>query len=74
MTDTPSVEKLTSDQRKALPASAFALPGRRYPIPDAAHARNALSRASEMRKKGLLTKKEYDTVVAKAHAVLGKDK
>jgi hypothetical protein len=32
--------------RKALPTSSFAGPGRTYPIPDAAHARNALARAS----------------------------
>lgn len=69
----PSVEKLTTAERNALPASAFALPGRRYPIPDASHARNALARASEMFKKGLLTKKEHDTVVRKAQAVLDKE-
>lgn len=39
--------KLTSRGRKALPESAFALPGRRYPIHDASHARNALARAAQ---------------------------
>lgn len=44
-------------QRKALPKSSFALPGRgegpsgkgagSYPIPDASHARNALARVSQ---------------------------
>lgn len=38
--------KLTTKQRKSLPASAFAGPKRSYPIPDPAHARAALSRAS----------------------------
>ena len=38
---------LTTETRKKLPDSTFALPGRRYPIPDASHARNALSRVSE---------------------------
>ena len=38
--------KLTSKRRNALPASDFALPGRRYPIEDKAHARNALARVS----------------------------
>ena len=39
--------KLTSAGRAALPTKTFALPGqRKYPIPDASHARNALSRAS----------------------------
>jgi hypothetical protein len=30
-----------------LPASDFALPGGRYPIEDASHARNALARAAQ---------------------------
>jgi hypothetical protein len=38
--------KLSSRQRNALPAKDFALPGGRYPIPDASHARNALARVS----------------------------
>lgn len=45
--------KLTSKQRKALPRKDFAVPSKRkggkggYPIPDKAHARNALSRVSQ---------------------------
>ena len=39
--------KLTTATRKRLPVGKFALPGRRYPIEDAAHARNALSRVSQ---------------------------
>lgn len=38
---------LTAKTRNALPSSSFALPGRRYPIHDAAHARNALSRVAQ---------------------------
>jgi hypothetical protein len=38
---------LTSKERKALPARSFALSGRRYPIEDASHARNALARVSQ---------------------------
>jgi hypothetical protein len=38
---------LSTRQRKALPASTFALPGRRYPIPDRSHAQNALARVSQ---------------------------
>lgn len=48
--------KLSSNQRQSLPSSDFALPGQgtgssgkgpgSYPIPDASHARNALSRVS----------------------------
>lgn len=39
--------KLTAATRNAIPTSKFALGGRRYPIEDAAHARNALSRVSQ---------------------------
>lgn len=38
---------LTTKTRKALPAGAFALPNRRYPIHDKAHARNALARVAQ---------------------------
>jgi hypothetical protein len=40
--------KLTTDERKKLPDSTFALPAERaYPIPDQSHAQNALSRVSQ---------------------------
>lgn len=39
--------KLTAASRKKIKGSSFALPGRRYPIEDASHARNALSRVSQ---------------------------
>jgi hypothetical protein len=39
--------ELTARRRKNLPDSAFALPGRRYPIHDRAHARNALARVAQ---------------------------
>lgn len=38
---------LTTAARKALASSDFALPGRRYPIHNEAHARNALARVSQ---------------------------
>jgi hypothetical protein len=38
---------LTAAMRHKIPASKFALPGGRYPIPDKAHARNALARVSQ---------------------------
>lgn len=37
---------LTTDERSNLPETAFAMPGRRYPIHNASHARNALARAA----------------------------
>jgi|WetSurMetagenome_2_1015567.scaffolds.fasta_scaffold244828_3 hypothetical protein len=39
--------KLTYKRRQKLPGKSFALKGRRYPIEDAAHARNALARVSQ---------------------------
>ena len=39
--------KLTAKGRKQIAPKNFALPGRRYPIEDASHARNALARVSQ---------------------------
>lgn len=39
--------RLSAAQRKAMPSGEFALPGGRYPINDANHARNALARVSQ---------------------------
>ena len=39
--------KLTTQERKDIPTEEFALPGRRYPIHDRAHARNALARVAQ---------------------------
>lgn len=39
--------RLTSKGRKKIKGSNFALPGRRYPVHDRSHARNALSRVSQ---------------------------
>jgi hypothetical protein len=39
--------KLTAKERDELPDSAFALAGRKYPIHDEEHARDALARVSE---------------------------
>lgn len=38
---------MTAVARRALPDSAFAGPGRSYPINNASHARNALARAAQ---------------------------
>jgi hypothetical protein len=37
---------LTAKTRNEIPAKEFGLGGRRYPIPDKSHARNALARVS----------------------------
>ena len=41
------MSKLTAAKRKAIPSKDFAGPDRSYPINDASHARNALSRVSQ---------------------------
>ena len=38
---------LSSKQREKMPQKQYALPGKRYPINDASHARNALARVSQ---------------------------
>lgn len=55
--------KLTAATRKKLSGKVFALPGRRYPIEDASHARNALARASAN-----ATPAEQETIKRKVHA------
>lgn len=39
--------KLTTNARKRIKKSNFALPGRKYPVEDLAHARNALARVAQ---------------------------
>jgi hypothetical protein len=55
--------ELSTEAREELPKKEFALPGGRYPIPDAAHARNALARVSQHG-----TPDEKATVRAKVHS------
>lgn len=62
--------KLTAKQREELPDSKYALPGHKYPIEDAAHARNAKARAAQQVKAGNLSKAEEKKVDAKADRVL----
>jgi hypothetical protein len=64
--------KLSSKARKKLPKSAFAGPGRSYPVPDKSHAANAKARASQMVKRGKLSKAAAAKIDAKANKVLGK--
>ena len=65
--------KLTAAQRRALPKSDFAVPSKApgpgsYPMPDAAHAKNAKARASQFA--GASVKKRVD---AKANKKLHKN-
>lgn len=62
--------RLTAAQRRRIPSSSFALSGRRYPVHNCSHARNALSRASMSYHRGNLTRKEHATVVRRARAAM----
>jgi len=61
---------LTSKSRKALSTSQFALPGRRFPVYDKAHAADAKARAAEMFNKGKLSAAQKATVDAAANRKL----
>jgi hypothetical protein len=66
--------KLTSTKRNALPAGKFAGPGRTYPVPDANHAANAKSRASQQLSAGNISASTKAKIDAKANKVIGKGK
>jgi hypothetical protein len=65
--------KLTTSNKKAEPKGDFGLPEeRKYPMPDASHARNAKARASQMKRQGKLTGADKKKIDAKADRILGK--
>jgi hypothetical protein len=65
--------ELKASIRNGLPDSAFGLQrARKYPMPDRSHAANAKARASQMVKKGRLSKGAEKKIDAKANRVLGK--
>jgi hypothetical protein len=77
--------KLTAKQREKLPAKAFGLPERarskkarkesgNYPMPDRDHAISAIRRSERERRRGNLTKDEFDRINRKARKILRKKK
>ena len=63
--------KLTTAKKKAEPKTEFGLPEqRKYPMPDASHARNAKARASQMEHQGKLSAADKKKIDAKADRVL----
>jgi hypothetical protein len=65
--------KITTAKRNHEPAKDFGLPDqRKYPMPDASHARNAKARASQMEHQGKLSAADKKKVDAKANKILGK--
>jgi hypothetical protein len=67
------MSKLTTARKNTEPSREFGLPEqRKYPMPDAAHARNAKARASQMEHQGKLSAADKKKVDAKADRILGK--
>lgn len=64
--------KLKSAERASMPLSEFALPGRKYPVNDRAHAANAKSRASAQVKVGKMSVSTEKKIDAKANRVLSR--
>lgn len=65
--------RLTAAKRKSMPAKEFGLPGKKaYPMPDASHAANAKSRASQAVNSGRMSKSTEVKIDAKADKVMGK--
>jgi hypothetical protein len=66
---------LTTKARKAIPKKEFGLSGeKKYPMEDAAHAKNAKARATQMVKAGKLSSSSKAKIDAKANKVLSKGK
>lgn len=64
--------KLSSRERRNLPASEFGQPGeRKYPMPDKSHAANAKARATQQVSKGNLSAAAAARIRAKANRILG---
>ena len=64
---------LTTSKKKAEPKSDFGLPEKRkYPVPDASHARNATARESQMEEAGKLSAADKKKIDSKADKVLKK--
>ena len=64
--------ELTAAARAALPPSAFAGPGRTYPVQDRAHAIAAESYAKQALEAGRMSAPEYRHIMAAALRELGR--
>ena len=63
--------KLTSAKKNAEPKKDFGLPKeRKYPMPDASHARNAKARASQKEHEGKLSAADKKKIDSKADKIL----
>lgn len=68
------MSRLTSKERKAMPSSEFAGPGRSFPIGDKEHARKALQLAPRSEHAGNISKGTEERIESKARAKLGESK
>ena len=68
------MSKLYSADRKRMPKSSFAGPGRSFPISDPTHARLAISGATRSEHAGNISASEADRIKAKARGKLWKGK
>ena len=66
--------KLTASDRKKIPKSEFAGPGRSFPVNDAVHQRMAISGATRSENAGNISPSEAAAIKAKARALLGHGK
>jgi hypothetical protein len=65
--------KLTTAKKNSEPNKDFGLPEqRKYPMPDASHAKNAKARASQMEHQGKLRASDKKRIDSKANQILGK--
>jgi len=65
--------KLTADKRNSESKKEFGLPSeRKYPMPDANHAKNAKARASQMEHEGKLSAADKKKIDAKADQIINK--
>jgi hypothetical protein len=65
--------KLTAAKKNAEPKKEFGLPKeRKYPMPDANHAKNAKARASQMEHQGKLSAADKKKIDIKADRILNK--
>ena len=63
--------RLSEKKRDSLPDSKFGLPEeRKYPMPDASHARNAKARAEQQEEKGRLSEAQKEKIDRKADRIL----
>lgn len=63
---------LSAAQRKAMPASEFAGPGKSFPVNDKTHARLAISGATRAKNAGNISASTEASIKSKARAKLGK--